>query len=208
MLNKPAFDKLKPEKQKRILNAAFNEFSKYPYDKCSVFQIAKNAKISRASFYFYFSDKKDIYLYILNKLKCEIFSDLKIKFDAVDSFDVILKLFYKFVEFKGTDIQNFIEMFFKNSTPTTQNIFVSDINSPKPDLKCKMDLSKYTSEITESQFLTLIDMVFYGMLKSLHFYYQDKINKQDVLESFNKITYYSINGILKEKQNAWTKRNC
>lgn len=207
-MNKPAFDKLKPEKQQRILNAAFNEFSKYPYDKVSVFQIAKNANISRASFYFYFADKKDIYLYILGNLKTEMFKSLDINYNSVDPFDIILKIFKLFVDYKNTDIQDFIEMFFKNSNPTTQNVFITDLRPITNNLKCKIDVSKYNKNLTENQFLNLFDMTFYGMLKNLHYYYEDKITKDEALESFNRIVYYILNGVLKEKKDAWIKRHC
>lgn len=207
-MNKPAFDKLKPEKQKRILNAAFNEFSKYPYDKVSVFQIAKNANISRASFYFYFADKKDIYLYLLNKLKTEMFNSMDIHNEAIDPFDIILKIFNLFVDYKNTDIQEFIEMFFRNSTPTTQNVFITDLRPITTNLKCKIDVSRYNKNITENQFLNLFDMAFYGMLKNLNYYYEDKISKKEALESFNRIVYYMLNGILKEKKDAWIKGCC
>ena len=202
-MNKEAFSKLKPEKQNRIINSAFNEFSSYPYDKVSVFQIAKNAKISRASFYCYFSDKKDIYLYLLNNLKTEIFNAIDADFSYPDPFDVIYKLCNKSADYKGSDNQKFIEMFFQNSNPIAQNIFIKDFPIIKKG-KPKFNLTKYNSNISEQECVSLIDMLFYGLSRKLHEYYMDKISKSQVLKEFDKIIHCLFNGILKEKENAWT----
>ena len=59
------FLKLKEEKQKRILDAAFREFSRVPFREASINRIIKDAGISRGSFYTYFEDKTDLLKVIL-----------------------------------------------------------------------------------------------------------------------------------------------
>ena len=59
------FLKLKDEKKKRILDAAFREFSRVPFQDASINRIIKDAGISRGSFYTYFEDKTDILKLIL-----------------------------------------------------------------------------------------------------------------------------------------------
>ena len=59
------FLKLKEEKQKRILDAAFREFSRVPFREASINRIIKDAEISRGSFYTYFEDKTDLLKVIL-----------------------------------------------------------------------------------------------------------------------------------------------
>ena len=54
------FFKLPAEKQKRILDAAREEFARVPFEEVSINQIIKNADISRGSFYTYFVDKADL----------------------------------------------------------------------------------------------------------------------------------------------------
>ncbi|MDO4975842.1 MAG: TetR/AcrR family transcriptional regulator [Eubacteriales bacterium] len=64
---KDTFYRLPDEKRERILNAAKNEFFRVPYGQASINQIIKNADIPRGSFYQYFEDKKDIFLYVLSE---------------------------------------------------------------------------------------------------------------------------------------------
>ncbi|MDD3187280.1 MAG: TetR/AcrR family transcriptional regulator [Bacilli bacterium] len=64
------FDNLSNDKKERILTSALKEFGRVSYEEASINQIIKNADISRGSFYMYFKDKEDLYIYILsNKRK-------------------------------------------------------------------------------------------------------------------------------------------
>lgn len=62
------FKNLPEEKKKKILQAAFAEFSRVPMEKVSINKIIQAADISRGSFYTYFMDKTDLLNYILNDL--------------------------------------------------------------------------------------------------------------------------------------------
>jgi len=62
------FLKLPEEKKKRILQAGFQEFARYPYRDASINRIIKNAEISRGSFYTYFEDKMGLLCFILAEL--------------------------------------------------------------------------------------------------------------------------------------------
>lgn len=62
------FFNLPDEKQKRILEAAKKEFSQSALKDASIANIVKNAEISRGSFYQYFMDIEDLYLYYFHSL--------------------------------------------------------------------------------------------------------------------------------------------
>ncbi|MGI6143010.1 MAG: TetR/AcrR family transcriptional regulator [bacterium] len=65
---KDTFHNLKEEKKQRILAAAIEEFSRRRFSDASINQIVKNAGISRGSFYQYFTNKEDLYLYMINEI--------------------------------------------------------------------------------------------------------------------------------------------
>lgn len=69
---KPTFYKLPQEKQERILAAAKREFTHARYEDASINQIIREAGIPRGSFYQYFEDKQDIFLYFLKDYRREI----------------------------------------------------------------------------------------------------------------------------------------
>lgn len=69
---KQTFYKLPQEKQERILAAAKREFTQVRYSDASINQIVREAGIPRGSFYQYFEDKKDVFLYFLQDYRAEI----------------------------------------------------------------------------------------------------------------------------------------
>ncbi|WP_027107812.1 TetR/AcrR family transcriptional regulator [Lacticigenium naphthae] len=60
-----SFEKLAIEKKRRILNAGFSEFSKEGYKKASTNKIVELADISKGTLYYYFKNKKALYLYLI-----------------------------------------------------------------------------------------------------------------------------------------------
>lgn len=59
------FLKLPKEKRIRILRAAKKEFSRVPLDKAVIANIVKEAEIPRGSFYQYFENVDDLFIYLM-----------------------------------------------------------------------------------------------------------------------------------------------
>lgn len=62
----PTFFNLPNAKQQAIVDIAIAEFARFEYDSASISNIVKQAKIAKGSFYQYFEDKKDLYLYLID----------------------------------------------------------------------------------------------------------------------------------------------
>lgn len=60
------FFSLPPEKQQRIIDAAFQVFSQSSYKGASMSEIASCSGISKALLFHYFTNKKELYLYLWN----------------------------------------------------------------------------------------------------------------------------------------------
>lgn len=67
------FLRLPVEKQNRFLDAAWEEFTAVPYAEVSINKIIQRAGIPRGSFYQYFTDKSDLFSYLLENM-CRSFS--------------------------------------------------------------------------------------------------------------------------------------
>ena len=63
---KQTFFNLADKKRQRITELAIAEFANADYDNASITNIVKQAKIAKGSFYQYFEDKKDLYLYLID----------------------------------------------------------------------------------------------------------------------------------------------
>lgn len=72
------FLNLPKEKQKIILEASLKEFERVLLNDASINKIIKDAKISRGSFYNYFKDINDLYIYTLNNYKEKFYQLFKI----------------------------------------------------------------------------------------------------------------------------------
>ena len=60
------FYALPAEKQKRIIDAGFYVFSQNSYKKSSMNEIAQQADISKSLLFFYFRNKRELYLFLWN----------------------------------------------------------------------------------------------------------------------------------------------
>ncbi|WP_297198001.1 TetR/AcrR family transcriptional regulator [uncultured Flavonifractor sp.] len=59
------FFHLPEEKRQRLLGAARAEFVRVPYEEASINRIIREAGIPRGSFYMYFTDKEDLFRYLM-----------------------------------------------------------------------------------------------------------------------------------------------
>ncbi len=69
---KKTFFNLPDEKKLRIIEATYDEFIEKPYEKVNIRSITSRANINIASFYQYFIDKDDLYLYLLSNIAAKI----------------------------------------------------------------------------------------------------------------------------------------
>ncbi|MCQ1530653.1 TetR/AcrR family transcriptional regulator [Lutispora saccharofermentans] len=74
---KKTFFNLPPDKRQRIIDAAYDIFVEEEYEKVSIRAITKKAGISLGSFYKYFDDKDELYLYLLTSIEKKIYDKEK-----------------------------------------------------------------------------------------------------------------------------------
>ncbi len=73
---RPRFKRLEPEKQKAILDAASHEFAEHGFQQASFNRIIESAGFSKGAMYYYFDDKKDLYLTVLRTYQGQILAEL------------------------------------------------------------------------------------------------------------------------------------
>lgn len=64
---KQTFKNLSEAKRDTILNVAVDEFAHRGYEAASISKIVSNAGIAKGSFYQYFEDKRDLFLYLIDE---------------------------------------------------------------------------------------------------------------------------------------------
>ena len=99
---KQTFFNLPKDKRETIINAAIDEFSEYGLENASTNRIVANSGISKGSFYQYFEDKQDVFMYLLSVLereKMDFFKDMhppSMNMDTFEYFRWMIKLGMEF----------------------------------------------------------------------------------------------------------------
>ena len=87
------FYALPQEKQNRIINAGFKVFAQNSYRKSPVNEIALEAGISKSLLFFYFRNKKELYIFLMKKVE-EITRDTLVRsgvYQGEDIFDIMYR---------------------------------------------------------------------------------------------------------------------
>ncbi|MBQ2739076.1 MAG: helix-turn-helix transcriptional regulator, partial [Oscillibacter sp.] len=66
-MSSETFLRLPEEKRRRILDAAWEEFTRVSFSDASINQIVQRSGISRGSFYQYFRDKEELMAYLMEQ---------------------------------------------------------------------------------------------------------------------------------------------
>jgi len=96
------FFNLEEEKQQRITAAALEEFAANSFAEASVAGIIEKAAIPRGSFYQYFADLEDLYIYLLKEITARKINFIKTrlsKMEDADTFTLLRQLYKIAVEF-------------------------------------------------------------------------------------------------------------
>ena len=122
------FFRLPEEKRQRLLDAAWEEFSRTSFAEASINRIIHGAHIPRGSFYQYFADKSGLFWYLLSGLQEYLFNVLQEIIVDVggDLFSVSLRAFDRFTSPKGnTDLvlKRIVQVMRLNQGMDFQNFF-------------------------------------------------------------------------------------
>lgn len=121
-----AFFHLEEQKKKVLLESAVREFSALPYEKVSIFKIAQNAGVSRSGFYYYFKDKEDIYVYLIDQIKSEFIVQLGRENRRYDIFSFCKNIFDLLAKVKGTSREDLIKRIVSNAKPDDVSVFLDN----------------------------------------------------------------------------------
>jgi len=127
---KETFYNLSEEKRQLIEKVAIREFGAFGYDKASINRIVNQCQIAKGSFYQYFKDKKDLFLYLISRIsekKIEFVSPVFQNPGQYDFFTLIRELFISGVKFaaKNPEITMMGNWLLKNKSHPIYNEIIS-----------------------------------------------------------------------------------
>lgn len=142
LLMNDKFFALPREKQDRIINAGFHVFSRNSYKKSPVQEIAVEAGISKSLLFFYFRNKKELYLYLWRRVE-------ELVLETLDNSDIagtkdIFDMMYRSLKIKVTLIKDY---------PDIMNFSVKAYYEDDPDVRddIRMRVNPYTNLTTNKR---------------------------------------------------------
>lgn len=158
---KDKFFELDSEKQEKLINAAIEEFSTKTYEDASINKIIKSINLARGSFYLYFENKEDLYLYILKNYIEELREKLLIILDNNNK-DIFKSLIVFYDEIVKTNDSNynlihniFINMNSKQLDIAFPKVIENEING---SVLNTIDFSNYDLSLKDREILLSILM--------------------------------------------------
>jgi len=158
------FLNLPKEKQFHFLKFAKQEFTNHTLLEASINKILQDAKIPRGSFYQYFSNKEDLYFYVLKQDTEEILETIRTTIEQKDFLEIWVSIYdslYNHIK-KSKD-----ECYYKNVILTlyqTQIQANPDIKELKNRLIQKL---KNTTKTKEEILSKMIELLFFLLGKTL-----------------------------------------
>lgn len=191
------FYNLPKEKQDKLIESALKEFSRTSFHDASINTIVNDSNISRGSFYMYFTDKEDLFKYLLsnhrNHMEETIVNNLEMsKGDLKEAF---IKSYDDGIKYKAVD----------NFKPFLDKVF-GDLNIKSKDfLICKESLSNKVKDKINTDKLkkdtdleSVLELLISNMLVSLGLPTSDNhLLREQYLKKLDIICY----GIYEEDKN-------
>lgn len=202
------FFNLPDDKINLIISAAIDEFSKANYKTSSINQICKKSNIAKGSFYQYFTDKLDLYVYIMTLAideKIKFFSDVLAEFHTLTLLEQFRLLFIKGVEF-AQDYPQYAalgEQFAKENDEIATLAVIKEGETKSESLFLQMiDNAKSKGEIDSSVDSLALSLILQSILNSVNEYMLNKfgnlryeLNEEDVSKFVDSLLSIIFNGI-------------
>lgn len=185
------FFNLPEDKRKTILRAAKQEFSRVPFEEASISNIIKTAKIPRGSFYQYFYNKEDLFVFMVKNVgdkttqKMEEFLK-ETHGDLIEAF-VMLFDFLKAVLSKEENI-SFFKNIFLNMNEKTRECLSPTMSKEHAGFyehfKAMIDFTKFTIE-DEKEFIYLFRMLKGILFQNISSYFNGRLPVEEVDAAFS-----------------------
>ena len=204
------FFNLPDDKKILIIAAALDEFSSASYDTASINQICKKSNIAKGSFYQYFTDKMDLYVYIMTlaiEKKIKFFSSVLTEFDTLSLLEQFRLLFLKGIEF-AKDYPQYAalgEQFSKENNELAKSSVIKEGDKQSETLFIQMiDQAKSKGEIESRVDSLALNMILQSLNNTVNEYMLDKyenVRYEDYEEDVNNFVDSLLTIIFKGIQN-------
>ena len=197
------FNNLPEEKKTIIIEASIKEFKRALLTDASINKIIKDANISRGSFYTYFKDINDLYIYAINNYKQKIIKTIKqtIKETNGDLFETTNKAYEKILNLCTKEKQLFKNIFlnFNYNISIRNKIYEENIENKYNALEIISKINKSNLNIKKDEELFyILDIIIGFVMHGLIEIFLENKSNEEVKEKLEKQLEILKRGIYKE----------
>ncbi len=205
LMPKSTFYSLDENKRKAVLDAAFNEFSRVPFDEASIKNIINEAGIPRGSFYQYFENKEDLYIYIIHNIGASKFVSLTklLKDNRGDLFKAFNMLFIQEMElFKNKKYHELFKNFYSHARLSmldkiSRKRYMESMSRKNRELTKFVDLSLYKIK-NEEVLVELIQVMLMSTRYVLIHGDNEDLNDESMIDRYKSILDILKYGVCKQ----------
>ncbi|MDF2612890.1 MAG: transcriptional regulator, TetR family [Clostridia bacterium] len=185
------FFNLSEDKRRTILRAARQEFSRVPLEQASIANIIKIAGIPRGSFYQYFYNKEDLFIFMIQNIGNKVIGNMitYLKENGGDVIEAFIQLFYNAISFIHKDENGnfFKNVFMSMNDQMKESIHASFETIHYPMGFCEfiklIDCSKLTLT-SEKEILYVLRMIKGILFQNVAHYFTGKMTEEETIETF------------------------
>jgi TetR/AcrR family transcriptional regulator len=176
---KTSFFNLSEDKRDLIISLTIEEFATANFATASINQICKRANIAKGSFYQYFTDKLDLYIYVMTlaiEKKVNYFTAVLGQFNNLTLLDQIRLLFLKGLEFAKEYPQYAAlgEQFSKENNETAKLAVIKEGDKQSENLFVHLiDQAKLRGEISSEVDTLALSMMLQSLGRTVNEYMQN-----------------------------------
>ena len=199
------FFKLSKEKQNNIIEASLKEFKRVLLRDASINKIIKDANIPRGSFYNYFEDINDLYIYSIYKYRKKFINLFKQSLnnkqgDLVETTKIIYdEIIYHCTQDDNKQLIKNIFLNFNYNISIKNRLECEQLNDKYEIIKILEQIDKKKLNIkTEEELLYIIDMIIGFVMHGLIEIFLDNKKPEQIREKINIQLDILKRGIYKE----------
>ena len=201
---KETFFNLPEEKRALISKVAVDEFAEYSFEQASINRIVANSGIAKGSFYQYFEDKKDLFLYLVQlaaEEKLNYFSSVLGNPQAHDFFTLIREIYLSGMQFavEHPEYAAISKMILENkNSEIYKEVMANNVPTAHSLFETLLQTAVAKGEVRPNLDIKMLAYVITAMNTSIIEYYIEYLEHdydEKMLETIEKFLDFLKNGI-------------
>jgi AcrR family transcriptional regulator len=196
---KDTFFNLAEEKRQKIIDAAISQFAELHYSNVTIDKIVRAAGIPKGSFYQYFENKDDLYIYLFTELadtKLDMFESLKARIPFISFKEYMMEYILELKKLEASNDQiAHLKREFLSECPQNIKKQILRIEMPKSNKAFKEVINSY---IEKGEFRRDLDSkaaAYVTVMSISNLEYYDYSEAEDIIAALMRVILFLVDSM-------------